>query len=794
MLFSELQEITQGDLFLNGDVAIRRFATDSRTLSGALDEVFVASKGKRDGHDYIQSAIKQGVRNFIVEQPFTFDGCNVLLVKDSIIAFQKIASNHRSKFEIPVVAITGSNGKTTVKEWLSTILSEKYFVIKNPKSYNSQVGVPIAVMEIKRNHEVGIFEAGISKTREMVNLEKMIQPTLGIFTTLGPAHDDGFESSVQKLTEKLKLFERADQVICRSDTSFFPQIKRTFHGKLTTWSLDSSGDMDVSWDEGVIEIDGYSFQTNFSGETDLENVTHAVVASLALGLFPSEIQSGLKLLKSVPMRLELKKGINGCYVLDDSYNNDLEGLKVALDYLQTHRQNDKRTLILSDILQSGLSDQALYREVSELVCEKQVSRLVGVGPRISSCREQFAEDALFFSSTEEMLESFPAFEDEMIVVKGARDFALERIVKALEEKSHGTVLEVNFESLQHNFNQYRNLLSPKTKVMVMVKANAYGSGILEVANFLQHKHVDYLGVAYVDEAIQLRKNGVNIPIMIMNPHIDSFSEFERYNLEAEIFSIGHLRRMLRDTINAPAIHIKIDTGMHRLGFSIPQLPELTELLRTNPQLEVSSIFTHFASADKAADDDFTRSQAQVFEQAYEQLCGALGYRPIRHVCNSSGVLRWPDYHFEMVRLGIGLHGFDPTGILKLRTTRKLKSVISQIQVLKKGETVGYSRNGIMEKDSTIAVVPIGYEDGYLRVFGNRNASILVNGSLCPAVGNICMDMTMIDITGVEAKEGDEVIIFGEEPSIEQLGEWANTIPYEILTNVSSRVKRVFISE
>ena len=494
------------------------------------------------------------------------------------------------------------------------------------------------------------------------------------------------------------------------------------------------------------------------------------------------------------MRLELKKGINGSYILDDSYNNDEVGLKVALDYLESHKQNENRTLILSDILQSGKPDDELYQDIAKMLREKKINRLIGVGPLISAANANFPDNSLFFKNTDNLLENLPAFQDEMIVVKGARDFELEKVVKRLEQTSHGTVLEVNFESLQHNLSQYQVRLKPETKLMVMVKANAYGSGILEVANFLQHQRVDMLGVAYVDEAIQLRKNGINIPIMIMNPHTESFEQFERYDLQAEVFSLAHLDRLLKDTKHHPKIHLKIDTGMHRLGFSYETINELIEKLEMNPNVKVEGIFTHFSSADSSIQDDFTIKQAQVFEEVYERLTNALGYQPIKHACNSAGIVRWPQYHFDMVRLGIGLHGFDPTNKLQLRQSSQLKSIVSQIQEVKAGEAVGYGRNGKVERASKIAIIPIGYEDGYLRIFGNGNAKMSINKSLCPTIGNICMDMTMLDVTDANVKEGDEVIVFGSEPSIEDLAKWAGTIPYEILTNVSNRVKRIFISE
>jgi Alr-MurF fusion protein len=794
MQFSDLKSITKGRLSLSVDMEIERFSTDTRTLSGQKSEVFIASKGKRDGHDFIQSAQSKGIKNFIIETDVKIENANVLLVENAITAFQQIAKSHREQFHIPIICIAGSNGKTTVKEWLFTLLSQQFFVLKSPKSYNSQVGVPVSVIELRGDHEVGIFEAGISQKGEMENLQKVIQPTLGIFTNFGVAHADGFESEKEKLEEKLKVFSSVDQLICRSDQEYFDQIKKQLNDKVVAWSLDQSGDVDVVWKEGIISVNDVEFKTNFKEKATLENLTHAIVLAVKMGLSQVEIQQGIDLIKAISMRLELKKGKNGCYILDDTYNNDLMGLKVALDYLESHHQNEKRTLILSDILHSGRSPEDIYEEVVKILKQKKVERLIGVGPQISAMADIFKLKKIFFDSTESLIENLPKFQKEMIVVKGARKFELERVVQRLEEKSHGTVLQVNFEALHHNLNQYRNLLSEETKLTVMVKANAYGSGILEVANFLQHQRIDQLGVAYVDEAIALRNNGITIPILIMNPHIDHFGEFERYSLNAEIFSISHLKRLLSDTVIPPPIHIKIDSGMHRLGFSTDQIPELLVFLKEHTMLNVEGIFTHFSSSDLESEDEFTHHQAAIFNKAYDEIVKVLGYRPTKHALNSSGMIRFPEYHFDMVRLGIGLYGFDPSHQLELRTTSQLKTFISQIQHLKKGETVGYARKGRLDKDASIAVIPIGYEDGYLRVFGNGKAMININGINCPTVGNICMDMTMVDVTNVECNEGDKVTIFGNSPTIQELAQWADTIPYEVLTNVSSRVRRVFVSE
>ncbi|NQZ74805.1 MAG: bifunctional UDP-N-acetylmuramoyl-tripeptide:D-alanyl-D-alanine ligase/alanine racemase [Ekhidna sp.] len=794
MLFSEFQNVLSGDLFLVQDTSVERFSVDTRTLLGSGNEVFFALVGKRDGHDFVKRALEKGVRNFVLQKHIDLHGANVLLVEDTTDALQHLAKHHRAQFNIPIIAITGSNGKTTVKEWLSTILSQKYLNVKSPKSYNSQIGVPLSLLEMRNTHEAGIFEAGISQREEMANLEKQVMPTLGIFTNLGEAHDQGFASKEEKLTEKLLLFQSADKVVYRAAQAYSQKTKEILGKKSITWGTEADADYLVAWEANQIKVSSYSFKVNLDGEMQFENLTHCIVMALVMGLSESEIQDGLDSVKPIQMRLELKKGINNCYILDDSYNNDEVGLRVALDYLSFHNENEKRTLILSDLLHSGKPDSQLYAEIGQLLNEKKVDRLISVGDRIAKSLSDFKGLVSNFRDTNHLLDSLPVFKDEMILVKGARDFELERVVKRLELTSHGTVLEVNFEALQENLNAYRSLLNSNTKIMTMVKANAYGSGLLEVANFLQHQGVDLLGVAYVNEAIQLRKNGIDIPIMIMNPHIESFDDFERYDLQAEIYGFSHLKRLLRDTKNHPRIHLKLETGMHRLGFSHEEIASLITFLQQHPDLRVEGIFSHFASADLPEHDEFTRSQAETFNDSYAEITTALGYTPLKHICNSSGIVRWPEYHFDMVRLGIGLHGYDPTGRLSLKNTSQLKSIVSQVQTLKKGDTVGYGRKGIITRDSRIAVIPIGYEDGYQRVFGNGRGKMVVNNQLCSTVGNICMDMTMLDVTDVEVNEGDEVIIFGAQPSINDLASWGSTIPYEILTNVSNRVKRVFISE
>ncbi|MEM6831345.1 MAG: bifunctional UDP-N-acetylmuramoyl-tripeptide:D-alanyl-D-alanine ligase/alanine racemase, partial [Bacteroidota bacterium] len=650
-------------------------------------------------------------------------------------------------------------------------------------------------LNMTQNHEIGIFEAGISQKNEMSALAAIIQPDLGIFTMLGEAHDDGFPSKEEKLREKLQLFQDCKKVVCQSDQPWYGQIQATLgDDKLITWSLQDTADYHVFWGQGSIKINDTTFQVHLSDRALLQNITHCIVTSIHLGVPTQKIQSGLDVVTGLPMRLELKRGVNGCYILDDTYNNDLEGLKVAMDYMEGQKQNQSKTLILSDIVHSRKSHETLYKEIAKLIEHKKFERFIGIGPKMIAHKHLFPSNAIFFESVKEIMAMTPSFNQEMILIKGARNFQLEKLVKKLEERTHGTVLEVNFEALQYNLNTYRRLLRSSTKMMVMVKANAYGSGLLEVGNFLQHQHVDYLGVAYVDEAIQLRKNGVKIPIMIMNPYIESFSRFPQFNLEPEIFSIPHLEKFLNEVSKTTPVHIKIDTGMHRLGFREGDIPQLIQLLKTNTHIKVASIFTHFSSAETEAHDQFTVGQAELFDNIYQQIEAALGYAPLKHAANSAAIARWPQYQYDMVRLGIGLHGYDPVGKLTLSPASKLKSVVSQIQSLTKGETIGYTRKGVATRDSQIAIIPIGYEDGFSRSLGNGNFYVEINNTLFPTIGNVCMDMCMIDVTDGDVSEGDPVVIFKDYPSMKELAKAAHTIPHEILTNISGRVKRIFISE
>ncbi|MFY0605626.1 MAG: bifunctional UDP-N-acetylmuramoyl-tripeptide:D-alanyl-D-alanine ligase/alanine racemase [Cyclobacteriaceae bacterium] len=805
MLVSDLCDILQVTPVQGGETsAIHKLVYDSRRISGSADELFVALKGQsNDGHHYIPSVYQKGCRNFLISSDIDFEGlvgANLIKVDDTLAAMQQLAAAHRSTFHIPVIGITGSNGKTIVKEWLATLLAESSHVIKSPKSYNSQLGVPLSVWEMNHTHEVAIFEAGISQSGEMTHLQEIIQPTMGIFTNLGEAHNSGFNDQSEKLLEKALLFQKSSQNIARLRYDDIVSVLSEKPGELVTWELNNpQATINITSEEKqfTFEFRGKKsrFHLKMKNAFDLENIFHAISAAFVFGLSEGQIQSGLDKIKAIPMRLELKRGLNDSYILDDSYNNDLLGLGIALDYLLQHPKKQGKVVVLSDILQSGKTNEELYREVNDLLLKHQIDHLIGIGTEINKASSQFSMRFSGYESTASFIRSAPQFANQMILVKGARDFHLEQVVRYLEDKSHGTVLEVNYEAIIHNLNTYRARLNSSTKLMVMVKAFAYGVGVDEIAHLLQYHQVDYLGVAYLDEAINLRRKGIETPVMIMNVDWDSFALVETFGLEPEIYSIPMLKRYLETCISPPPIHLKIETGMNRLGFAESEIPELIALLQDHPDLKVAGVFTHFSSAEEENEDNFTKEQARRFEKISAQISSHLGYQPIKHAVNSAGIVRWPQYHYDMVRLGIGMYGFDSThSSISLKPNSILKTKISQIKQISNQDSIGYNRKGRLEKGGEIAVVSIGYADGYSRAFGNGKAYMLIHGEKAFTIGNVCMDMTMLDVTGLDVKEGDEVIVFGANPTIQQLAQWTGTIPYEILTNVSQRVKRVFVSE
>lgn len=805
--FAELPQLLNGKLLqLEDNAEIETISIDSRKTGTAKSVLFLAITGDRhNGHDYLQQLYSAGVRNFIVEHNLalkSFPQANILQVTSSVTALQKIAEHHRHQFSIPVIGITGSNGKTIIKEWLGQMLSPDLVVVKNPGSYNSQVGVPLSVWQMKPYHQIGIFEAGISKPGEMQKLAPVIDPTIGIFSNIGTAHDEGFTNRHEKIAEKLKLFSNAKVLIyCRDHSELHEQIAFT---SLTTfsWGSNENSDVRITYDANAAAVSykGSAFTLNTSAldKASIENTLHCIATLLWLDYDVARIQKRLSGLRVVPMRLELKEGINNCQIIDDTYNNDLGSLEIGLQFLTSLKQKKKRRAILSDILESGLDQGALAHAIAEVIRRYKIHNLVCIGPALQQHRDKFPDSTLFFHDTNEFLNKFEfaSLDNEVVLVKGARKFAFERIVTRLQRKVHGTVVEIDFGALVHNLNYFRSLLNPVTKVMVMVKAFAYGSGSTEIANLLQYHQVDYLGVAYADEGIDLRKNNITLPIMVMNPSEESFEALLKFNLEPEVYTTRILRSLATYLNGADcSVHVKIDTGMKRLGFSPDELPGLLELLQEHPNIRVASIFSHLAGADEGAHDAFSQQQFDTFIDASSRVISSLGYTPLRHILNTSGILRLSRFQMDMVRLGIGLYGVDPTsGMHGLKTVVTLKTIISQIKHIRKGETVGYGRRGIADRDTTTGTIAIGYADGYSRAFSRGVGKVLVNGRLAPVFGNVCMDMTMIDLTGIEANEGDEVIIFGRDLPVQELADSVKSIPYEILTSTSERVRRVFVTD
>ncbi|MEX0967851.1 MAG: bifunctional UDP-N-acetylmuramoyl-tripeptide:D-alanyl-D-alanine ligase/alanine racemase [Bacteroidia bacterium] len=822
-LLPEIATIVKGRLLdrdpqLNS-LAVTHLLTDSRRLSAPGGVLFFAIKTQAgDGHRYIPSLVEKGVKFFVVENEAVATGdAAFIVVRDSVAALQALASHHRQQFSFPVVGITGSNGKTIVKEWLFQLLSIDRNVVRSPKSYNSQVGVPLSVWQMMPEHEFALIEAGISQPGEMQKLEPVVRPAIGIFTHLGEAHQAQFSSMDQKVREKLKLFNHAGILIYCSDQetvhqavkNYLPDIKRL------TWGSDKSSTLGIlnikieNTDSRIIgDFRGQKVEITipFADKAAQENACHCWLLMLHLGYDNQTIAARMRFLQPVEMRMQLKHGINRCLLLNDYYNSDLVSLALALDFLNQQEQKRRKTLILSDILQSGRAGSELYTEVATLLKEKGISRLFAIGPEINRHQDLFELKAEFFTTTQSFISRFNSFSfhDEAVLLKGARPFHFEDISRLLEQKQHRTRLEIDLNAMVHNLNVYRSLLKPNTRIMAMVKAFSYGSGTYEIANLLQFHQVDYLAVAYADEGVELRQAGIHLPIMVMNPEPSGFDAMLQHLLEPEIFSVEQLQQFavaaashLSEEPNPLYfVHLKINTGMHRLGVEPENIEALAEVIIAHPQVRVASVFTHLAASDEPENDAFTEQQIQNFKEICSQLRKRLDYDFLRHALNTSGIVRFPQYQMEMVRPGIGLYGIDSTGILQpqLRNVSTLISTISQIREVKAGETIGYSRKGKLNRDSRIATIGIGYADGLNRLLGNGRGSVSIKGKTAPIVGNVCMDMAMIDVTGIEAEVGEEVVIFGAEHPVQEMAELLGTIPYEILTSVSQRVKRIYYSE
>ena len=807
----------------HNDANIGWILTDSRSLCFPEETLFFAIRTERnDGHNYIPELYRRGVRNFVVEQVPSGAGnelaeANFLKVTSTLAALQRLAERHRDEFDIPVVGITGSNGKTMVKEWLYQLLSPQMVVTRSPKSYNSQIGVPLSVWLLEKNTDIALFEAGISQTGEMQALRDIIQPSIGILTSIGQAHQENFRTMDEKCQEKLLLFHDAKTVIYNSDDEIVSRSMRRsgFGGKKIAWSKEDPQATlyikEVETKDNITRV-AYVFNQTTEGTYHLPFIDEASVecslacaaTALHLGIDPETLDIRMSQLEPVAMRLEVKEGQHGCTLINDSYNSDLSSLDIALDFMSRRPDHNgrKRTLILSDIQQSGQKPDKLYSIVSELAEKRGVDKFIGIGSviaehkdRISITEKHFFADVPTFISSE----TFHALSDEVILLKGARQFGFDHITELLEQKVHETILEVNLNAVVANLNHYRSFMRPETKIICMVKADAYGAGAVEVAKTLQDHRVDYLAVAVADEGVTLRKNGITSNIIIMNPEMTAFKTMFDYDLEPEVYSFRIMDALIKaaekEGITSFPVHIKLDTGMHRLGFDPEHdIDEVIERLHHQNAIIPRSVFSHFVGSDSNDFDRFSAHQFELFDKASTKLQEAFDHKILRHICNSAGIEHFPERQLDACRLGLGLYGIDSRDNHILNTVSTLKTTILQLRHVPKEETVGYSRKGILTRDSVIAAIPIGYADGLNRHLGRGHAYCLVGGKKAPYVGNICMDVAMIDVTDIDCKEGDTVEIFGEHLPVTVLSDILDTIPYEVLTGISNRVKKVYFQD
>jgi alanine racemase len=825
--FDHIAEIVNGRILqLASDSRIEQLVIDSRKIIFPAHSLFFALDGpRRDGHIFISEAYGKGVRNFIVSKEVDvqlWSDANFVLVSSALSALQNLAAHHRKEFSIPVIGITGSNGKTIVKEWLNQLMEQNFNIVRSPKSFNSQIGVPLSVWQMDTSYELGIFEAGISQRDEMEKLESIIQPTIGLITNIGPAHSEGFASTEEKITEKLKLFRNAFTIVyCADDERIQKQIvqfdrdpkKDPQRIKLFSWGQKPGTVLQIvsiKKSAGRTLIEALRANMKLCIEvpfTDDASISNAISCWCVMHLFAipeNVIKERMLQLQQVSMRLELKHGINHCTLINDSYSADLSSLNIALDLLSEQRQHSKHTVILSDFLQSGLKEEDLYTQIASALQQHNVDRIIGLGMNISAQKEKFSKipQQAFYQSTDEFKSNFRQFEfnNEAILLKGARVFAFEEIDRLLAEKLHQTVLEINLDAIVHNLKQYQEKLAPTTKVMAMVKAFSYGSGSYEIANTLQFNKVDFLSVAYADEGVELRKAGITIPIMVMNVDESAFPLLTDYVLQPVVYSM-HLLSSLQNFLisegtNQFPIHVEINSGMNRLGFDSNQVEELANHL-VAPSFKVISVFSHFAASEESQHDGFSKNQSTIFLDACKKIEEKISYPFIKHISNTAAIQRHPEWQFDMVRIGIGLYGIDTAegNVLELQQVSTLKSTIAQLRNVKEGETVSYGRQGVAMRDSLIATVRLGYADGYPRSLSNGKGKMIVHGKAAPIIGTICMDMTMIDVTDIAGvEEGDEVIVFGKELPVQLVAHWADTIPYEILTGVSQRVKRIYFKE
>ena len=814
----DIEKITGGTLTGSADLAVSEIITDSRQVSFSDEAAFIAIRGlNHDGHRFIDRLYEKGIRVFVVEKlpadPGKYNNSAFIVTGNSVAALQKLARSRRKHFRNDVIAVTGSAGKTIVKEWLAEILGQYEPVVRSPKSYNSQIGVPLSVWKLDEKYKAGIFEAGISMPGEMDKLRDIIDPTIGVITNIGDAHSENFQSIREKAREKLRLFSGAGTIIyCRDHELLHGLIMENEELKskiLADWSF-SDRNSTVYVEKSHLPGNRTRLKTTFCGATfnfeipfddraSVENAVTVASVCLVMKVSPEIISRGLANLVSVAMRMELKAGINGCNLIEDYYNSDPGSLGMALDYLKNLNKR-KTTLILSDFVQSGSNADELYGEVAALIKRSGIDRLIGIGPLLTHYSSLFGSFASFYYSTEEFLHRFihTDFRDEIILIKGARRFEFERIGTLLEQQVHQTVLEVNLDAISHNLNEFRRMLKPGTRIMAMVKAFAYGAGPSEIAALLEYQRVSYLGVAFVDEGIQLRDAGVTLPVMVMNPDSSSAELMIKYNLEPEIYSFNSLDKFeeaaSRHGLSGYPVHLKIDTGMHRLGFMPGEVNELAKRISGTDALKVVSVFSHLAASEDPAMDAFTHMQAEKFLAAVEIIKQATGYSFLKHICNSAGIVRFPQYQFDMVRPGIGIYGIGDFEGISLKPAGRFKTRISQVKRIPAGEPMGYNCAFVSDKEILLGILQAGYADGLNRKLGNGHGSLFIRNKRVPIIGNVCMDMCLADLSGVDAAVGDEAEIFGENISINEIARICQTIPYEILTSIPGRVRRIFFRE
>ena len=810
------------------DAQIGWLLTDSRSLCFPEETLFFALKSTRnDGHRYIEDLYRRGVRNFVVEAKGIAEYCpngsvttmadaNFLIVPSPLAALQRLAERHRDEFNIPIVGITGSNGKTMVKEWLYQLLLPSQKIVRSPRSYNSQIGVPLSVWLLNEQTEIGIFEAGISQPGEMMALRDIIQPTIGVLTSLGSAHQENFRSMEEKCLEKLELMHDTEAMVYCSDNDIVSRCIRRmqYKGEKIAWSqCDEQVAFFVKRIENknqtarityIWQGEENTYSIPFIDEASIEDTITCAAVALRIGLTPGQLADRMPKLEPVAMRLEVKEGQRGCLLINDSYNSDVNSLDIALDFMQRRESAGSltKTLILSDIFQTGTTPDKLYAQVSDLAVKRGINKFIGIGPELSAQADRIQiADKQFFADVNHFLSSdaFAALHHELILLKGARPFGFDQITEQLEQKVHETILEVNLNAVVENLNYYRSFLKPDTKMVCMIKADGYGAGAVEIARTLQDHRVDYLAVAVADEGVTLRKAGITANIMIMNPEMTAFKTMFDYDLEPEVYSFRLLDALIKaarkEGITGWPVHIKLDTGMHRLGFDpVDDMDELIDRLKHQNAVIPRSVFSHFVGSDSDDFDAFSAQQFALFEEGSSKLQSAFSHKILRHIDNSAGIEHFPERQLDMCRLGLGLYGIDSRDNRILNTVSTLKTTILQMHHVPAGETVGYSRKGKLDRDSVIAAIPIGYADGLNRHLGNRHGYCLVNGQKAEYVGNICMDVAMIDVTDIPCQEGDQVEIFGEHLPVTVLSDAIDTIPYEVLTGVSNRVKRVYFQD